>query len=133
MKKYNDYIYEGLNGQEFIDSYNMISSELTAFWKNLKTDIANISNNNSTVSGTTTATTVNPEKSETKNDKFTPPVKGEIYNYNTQTGKVETVKILVPDNGQNTNTAIVQNINKPGKMGQHTANWTRLAPKSKTI
>ncbi len=120
MKKYNDYIYEGLNSKEYNDSYDLISSELKTFWINLKKDITNLDNN------VTTSTTIKPEH------KLIPPVKDKIYKYNTQTGKVETVKILVPDNGENTNTAIVQNVNKPGRMGQHTANWSRLTPTTKT-
>lgn len=121
MKKYNDYIYEGLNSKEYNDSYDLISGELTTFWSNLRRDFDKLNNG-----GITTSTTVKPEH------KLIPPVKDKIYKYNTQTGKVETVKILVPDNGENTNTAIVQNVNKPGKMGQHTANWSRLTPTTKT-
>lgn len=120
MKKYNDYIYEGVDSKEFNDSYDLISSELKTFWFNLKKDISNLNNE------VTISSTVKPEQ------KISPPLKDKIYNYNTQTGKVETVKILVPDNGQNTNTAIVQNVNKPGKMGQHTANWSKLTLISKT-
>lgn len=131
MKKYADYIYEGLNSQEYTDSYNTISNELKTFWVNLEQEIKKLTPNKEPVSNTETPTTVKPDTSNT-NGNFKAPIKGETYKYNTQTGKVETVKILVSDNGQNTNTSIVQNINKPGRTGQHTANWSRLVPISKT-
>lgn len=146
MKRYADYIFEGLDTKQYVEMYKTVSSDLEKFWSDLEEKLDSFGDTNDrsandvlefnknkrlerknanqsvtpTSGATTAATTIYNDP------QLVAPRKEYIYNYKTNAGDSETVEIVEPDNGTNTQTAIVRNVNKQGDQGKHPAKWSNL-------
>lgn len=132
MKNYKDYVFEAVLNPDFNSDFEVIIDKIDEFWEILDEAFDKLESINAR----------NPQEAANDNaQKKIAPVKpippekmknGALiqYSYVTNSGNTIIVTIDTPDNGTNTNTAIVKPIKpiKGTKIYPFPAKWTRLIP-----
>ena len=141
MKNYRDYIFENATLPDFENDYVAICDKINEFWVILDDrleDLEEFNMRNAQDVFKKNSTPITPVKPVVKKQnnppkqKPKPPEKmknGKLveYNYVTNSGKKTIVTIDTPDNGMNTNTALVKPLNKPTSK-TYPVTWDRLTP-----
>lgn len=133
MKNYKDYVFEAVSHPDFNDKFEDICDKLDEFWSNLDIAFDELEDFNS--KDPQKVANINAQSSQKQQQKATPPEKmknGSLiqYKYLNNSGNTITVTIDTPDNGTNTNTAIVKSVRpiKGTKNMSFPAKWSRLTP-----
>jgi len=131
MKKYKDYVFESVSHPDFEKDFDVIIEDLDKFWRKLDYSLDLITDFNS---GKYHEDEKKKQKQQQKQQKQkpTPPEKmrnGVLlqYSYVTNSGRTTVVTIDTPDNGMNTDTALVKPANNPGSK-TYPVKWSRLTP-----
>jgi hypothetical protein len=132
MKNYRDYIFENASLPDFQKDYESICGKLYAFWGTLDDvleDIVDInSNRNAEEIAANNAHFKQPRQQQAKKPNL--PIKGQKYNFMTNSGNTIMIEIIEPNAQDKDKTAlpnrsIVKTITPP--ITQHTAEWSKLS------
>ena len=129
MKTYKDYVFEAVSHPDFNDKFEEVCDKLDEFWSSLDISFDNLEDFNSKTPQQNTQQTQQKQQKPVN----TPPEKmrnGSLieYNYVTNSGKTVVVTIDTPDNGTNTNTALVKPVYPPNSKKIYPVKWSRLTP-----